>query len=541
MKQAATTILAILLLPIGALAAPRSSQEIERQIAEVKKSIAELEHQITARAEIQSEMIVAREECDRLDAIYAGYLARLTTHMNAANAAWRLYKEKFRLATLSLGDGWHSLWWSFCNKPYLGRLANWKWYGPHAGPFTKARDDFWAKREAFEQERSQVHREIAANAELLSLGLRPSRDFQGFKKEYQDRKARCDQVVRPYFSKPRSDVQLRRRLTGLRRRLAQLEEELSRNASPPAVESSPASIQVRVPRPERRDRHRIQAQGFTAGAGLAVHGHVEAAAAHLVPNRVYRVAATLNGTTYHIFNRAMRRDGDGPLYFSFAATLPARPGPYTLVLSLPDVPAIPKATITGRLIPPQDIDSRRIQSAERRVAEAQRATGRDPTDLQRSVCNAWLTLAQTWNRASDRARTEQAAQHARAILKRFWPTSRTWTNGAQLTWYGLSQLDAQAAFERGDVEALEKILSEQASLWMQAARDRSRSGSRPIEVTFKVRDARSSYLKLAETILVLTNDLDRARRIWTRGRTFRGPTEDPPSNKPGYDPVWYAP
>jgi hypothetical protein len=254
---------------------------------------------------------------------------------------------------------------------------------------------------------------------------------------------------------------------------------------------------------------------------------------------LYRFAVAVHGKTYAILARAARREEDEPVILAFSGTLPALPGPFEVRIAIPELAAIPPTILRGRLVPPQQPDARRLADAEQRVVLARRpAPRRDPIHVERDLCNALCNLATIRLGLAQTAEALQAAEQARAILRQNWPTSRSWRRGSQFVWEALSYLDAQAAFEREDVGALERILRERAELWRLIVADMRQNGSRPIEITFKVRDVRNAHRQAAETVLLLTGDLARARAAWQPVRGYLGPTEKPSAYM---DPAWFAP
>jgi hypothetical protein len=538
---------ALLFVPGMAEAEGRPASVIEADIATVDGRIMQVQKTIEEGGRADARMQTALEECDRLDAIYAGYRKRLVAAQEAVNAAHRAYKEQFRLASVMGPCNAQTLWWQFCNLPHVEDLVGWKTCGPYKKSLQKTHAEFIAARTAFQAEKRAVATELPRNTELLSLGLGAFDDYFAFKRAYLERKADCDGTVRPYFRDRKSFVELQGELEELKRRRAQLQEELAatRGGRQPMPvteggEERDARLVVLFPKAAGLADLPLQHQlwgvkGFVLGIEVADGGEV------LEIGRLYKLVVQLKQRTFTVYGRAQAPGevGAAPI-LRFQGVIPARLGPFQLRLSVPDEPRIREASVRGRLVPPSG-EEEDLAEAQKDLARAQRPRPHsDPEAIQRDLCQAHGDAALALMRLDRIDESMRAALQAQAILKRHWPASRAWRRMRGSIWYRLSWVFAQEALARGDVGAVEKIYLARADIYREViAADRQRGSETNAKMRFG--ELRGTYRRLGDLVVLLTGDLDRARNHWRTGRALLHPDEQDAPEKPGFDPVWFAP
>ena len=541
----ALPILAVVLLfvPGVAQAEPRAESAIEADIAQVDGRIREVEKTIEEGGGADARMQTALEECDRLDAIYAGYRKRLVVAQQAVNAAHRAYKEQFRLASVMGPCNAQKWWWSFCNLPYAEDLVGFKTCGPYKKSLTKAHDEFIATRTAFEAEKRAVATELPRDTELLSLGLGAFDDYFAFKRAYLERKAECDGRVRPYFRDRKSFVELQGAMDQLRTRRAQLEEELAaiRVRRPPVPATKAGDAHIAVLWPRLSDLQKVPLQDQTWGPkGLPFRAQVLAGTGVVEPGRLYRFVAELGQRSFTVYGRGRAPEGRGPPILTFRAILPARLGPFQLRLSSPEEPGIRAVTVSGALVPPNSAEDD-LAEARADLSEAQAPRpGTDPTEVQRYLCRTHCDVALALMRLDRVKESVRAAREVTAIFERNRPASDKWRTERDATWSEVLWIFTQEALARRDVVALENLYLARADVYQQIiVEDRKGGNERTASARFS--GLREGYRELGDLVVLLTGDLDRARKHWRTGRALLHPDEQEAPNEPGFDPVWFAP
>lgn len=533
-------VLVLLVVPGISRAEEPSASTLRAEIAAIDGRLLEIERTLEGRVAKDARMQRALVECDRLDAIYLGYRSRLRTAQQAANRAHRTYCEQYRLSSVLWPCAARRVLWWFCDLPGAGRLVNWKWYGPYAESFTKARNEFWAKRAAFEAEEQAVAAELAHDTELPSLGLRLFDDYFAFKDAYLKRKAVCDGTVRPYFESRRSLAELRGLQEELARRRAQLVEELASlgGGGPPQAEGD---AHLAVVTPKAGALHAVPLQvRMHAAKGLALWVAVIDGAGVLEIGRRYRLVARLGDRSYALYGRARLAEGDAQPTLAFRAVLPARLGPFRVRVEIPALPDLRPVTVEGALVLKED-DGEDLQDALEDLGKAHAPRpGQTPKRAEQRLCQALCDVAIEMMRRDRMKEALGAARRADEILRRHWPESVEWGKMRGRIYYELSWVLAQEAWAQGDVDALETVFLDRAKAQRLRLATVQREGH---EANTRVRlgDLRATYRSLAEAIALLGADLERARRHWRTGRALGPPPDGDAPRKAGPDPVWFAP
>lgn len=538
--------LVLFLMPGISRAEERSESAVRAEIAAIDGQLRGIEQTLEERVAMDARMRGARDECDRLDAIYTDYRGRLQSTQQAANRAHREYCKQWRLSSVLWPCRARRVLWWFSDLSYVGRITNWKEFGPYDESFTKARNEFWARRDTYEAEKKAVAAELPRDTELLTLGLGAFDDYFAFKDAYLKRKAVCDETVRSYFEGRQSLAELRGTQDDLRRRRAQLEEELRAirgNRRPGATiedeGTGRARIQVLWPRPD--DLAAVPMYDEMAGAkGLPFRAQVVMGEGVVEPGRRYRFVAQLGGRSFTVYGLADSLEGMTQPILAFRAILPAGLGPFELRLSAPDVPGIRAATVRGALVTPGGAMGALEEAKEALLAARTPEPGTDPVQIQKYLARAYCDVAVGLIRLDRMKESLQAADLAGAIVKKHWPASRKWVPVKGTIWLEVSWLRVQGALARGDLDAVERLHLERAGIFQEViAEERGRARERRAVMFYA--PLRDVYRRLGDHVVLLTGDLERARKHWRKGRTLLHPIETGRPQELGFDPVWFAP
>jgi len=546
MRRAAILAVGVLLLVPGmAEAEGRPAFVIEADIADVDGRMRKVQKTIEEGGSADARMQTALEECDRLDAIYAGYRKRLVEAQDAVNAALRAYKKQFYLASVMGPCNAQTLWWQFCNLPYVEDLVGWKTCGPYKKSLKKTHDEFIATRTAFHAEKRAVATELPRDQELLTLGLGVFDDYFAFKRAYVKRKAHCDATVRPYFRDRKSFVELQGELEELKRRRAQLAEELaaargSRQPAPATEEGGTGGARIQILWPRPADLQSVPLQDDMAGAkGLPFRAQVVSGAGVIEPGRLYRFVAQLGGRAFTVYGRGQAPEAHGPPILAFRAILPARLGPFQLRLSAPDEPRIRAVTVSGTLTPESHWAEALATAREQLTwAEGPRPDV-DRLEVQRDLSRVYCDNAMALMRLDRMEDSLRMAQKVAAIVKREWPASKAWRTQKDATWGELSWIFTQDALARGDVAALEKAQLARAEIYREHSAEARQRGKEGVATTYSIWRC-DVYRELGNLIVLLTDDLERARKHWRTGRDLMPAEERVGPRKPDFDPVWFS-
>lgn len=546
MNRAAILAVGVLLLVPGmAEAEGRPAFAIEADIAAVDGKIRKVQKRIEEGGSADARMQTALEECDRLDAIYARYRKRLVAAQDAVNAAHRAYKEQFRLASVMGPCNAQTLWWEFCNLPYVEDFVGWKTCGPYKKSLKKTHDEFIATRTAYHAEKRAVATELPRDQELLTLGLGAFDDYFAFKRAYVKRKADCDATVRPYFRDRKSFVQLQGELEELRQRRAELEEELAATRGPrqpaPATEEGAtggARIQVLWPRPA--DLQRVPLQDDVAGAkGLPFRAQVVSGAGIIEPGRLYRFVAQLGRQAFTVYGRGQAAEAQGPPILALRAILPAGLGPFQLRLSAPDVGGIRAVTVSGRLVPNGDGAEALATAQEQLTWAGAPRPDTDRLEVQRDLARVYCDIAMAQMRLDRMEDALRMARKVETIVKREWPASKAWRKQKDSTWGERAWIFTQDALARRDIATLEKIQLARAEIYRELGAEARQRGKEGMATTFGIWRC-DAYRDLSNLIVLLTDDVERARKHWRTGRDLMPSEERVGPRKPDFDPAWFS-
>lgn len=541
-------ILALLLFLVPGIsrAEERSESAVRAEIAAIDGQLRGIEKMLEGRVAKDARMQRALEECERMDAIYTGYRDRLHSTQQAANRAHREYCKQWRLSSVLWPCNARQVLWWFSDLSYVGRITNWKRWGPYAKSFMKARNEFWARRDTYEGEKKAVQAELSHDTELPSLGLGVFDDYFEFKDAYLKRKSVCDATVRPYFEGRQSLAELRGTQEELLRRRARLEEELrslggNRRPVVPTEDEGTGRARIQVLWPRPGDLQAVPMHDDTAGAkGLPFRAQVVMGEGVVEPGRLHRFVAQLGGRSFTVYGRADSIEGASHPVLAFRSILPAGLGPFELRLSAPDVPGIRAVTVRGAIVAPGGAIAALDEAKEALLVARAPEPGTDPLQVQQSLARAYGDVAVALMRLDRTKESLQAADQAEKIVKKHWPVSRGWSPVRGLIWFDISWLRAQDALARGDLEAVERLHLARARLFQQVIADeRRRARETPTDMYFF--HSRDAYRRLADHVVLLTGDLERARGHWRKGRTLLHDVETDAPQRPGFDPVWFTP